>query len=380
MTPILPSAEKYRAIYSRLSHFRPLFLLSVVVPTCLAILYYGLFASDVYLSESRFVVRSPDKPAISGIGLLVKSSGLSTSSDEISATKDFLTSRDALRAINRGNAFERAFTVPGISMFDRFGGLGNNASFEGLFKYYSGKVKVEFETSSSITTLIVRAYDPKVAQHINEQLIEMAEQTVNGMSDRGRRDLIKIAQSEVDAAKAKAQGAAIALAQLRNQQGLIDPEKQATIQMQMISKLQDQLITTNTQLLEIRTLAPESPQITALQARASGLSREIARQSGAVAGTGNTRSLAASAVQYQRVSLESMFADKQLASALASLEEARSEARRKHAYFERVVEPNLADYPLEPRRFRGILSVFLLGLIAWGVLSLLLAGLMEHRD
>jgi capsular polysaccharide transport system permease protein len=375
---ILSDSDTSKPLLSRLPRFRPLFWLVVVLPTCLAILYYGLFASDLYISESRFIVRSPDKPAVSGLGLLVKGSGLSTAGDETFTTKDFLTSRDALRAINRDRAFERAFTAPTISQFDRFKGLGTGGTFESLFKYYGKKVKVESESSSSITTLIVRAYDPGVAKHFNEQLIEMAEQTVNRMSERGRADLIDIAQKEVDAAKDKSQSAAVALAQLRNRQGLIDPEKQATIQMQMISKLQDQLITTKTQLLELRTLAPRSEQIPVLEARARGLALEIDNQSSAVAG--NTRSLAASAVQYQRVSLENQFADKQLASALASLEAARSEARRKHAYVERVVEPNLPDYPLEPRRFRGVISVFVLGLIAWGVLSMLIAGLMEHRD
>jgi len=355
-----------------------MFWLAVVAPTFLALIYYGLLASDVYISESRFIVRSPDKPAVGGLGFLVKSSGLSTSGDEIYATKDYLTSRDALRAINHGNAFEKAFDTPNVSLFDRFNGFGANNTFEGLFKYYSGKIKVEYDSSSSITTLTVRAYDPKSAQRFNEQLLEMAEQTVNRMSERGRMDLINVAQNEVNVAKAQAQSSATALAQYRNQQGLLDPEKQAAVQMQMISKLQDQLIATRTQLLELRTLASASPQIPVLETRAKGLAREIDTQMGAVAG--NKGSLAASAVRYQRLAIENQFTEKQLSSALASLEEARSEARRKRAYLERVVEPNLPDYWLEPRRVRGVFSVFLVGLIVWGVLSLLLAGLMEHRD
>ena len=374
----MPLTENSGSNSSKMKRPSPIFWLAVVVPTLLALIYYGLLASDVYISESRFIVRSPDKPAVGGLGFLVKSSGLSTSGDEIYATKDYLTSRDALRAINRGNAFAKAFDMPSISFFDRFDGFGSNNTFEGLFKYYSGKIKVEYDSSSSITTLTVRAYDPKSAQRFNEQLLEMAEQTVNRMSERGRLDLINVAQKEVDLAKEQAQSSATALAQYRNQQGLLDPEKQAAVQMQMISKLQDQLIATRTQLLELRTLASASPQIPVLETRAKGLAREIDSQMGAVAG--NKGSLAASAVQYQRLTIQNQFTDKQLASALASLEEARSEARRKRAYLERVVEPNIPDYSLEPRRLRGIFSVFVVGLIVWGALSLLLAGLMEHRD
>lgn len=371
-------AQEFGSITDRVKRLPLLFWLAVVLPTTIAVLYFGVLASDVYISESRFVVRAPDKPAVSGLGFLVRSSGLSNAGDEIYATKDYLTSRDALRAIDRNKDFERAFSDPRISIFDRFDGLGDDGTFEALFKYYQRKVNVEYDTSSSIATLTVSAYDPRVAQRVNEQLLKMAEESVNKMSERGRNDLIAVAQNEVNAAKERSQDTAAALAQYRNQQGLLDPEKQATLQMQMISKLQDQLIATRTQLLELRTVASASPQIPVLQARADALAHEIDIQTGAVAGSKG--SLAASAVKYQRLMLDNQFAEKQLVSALASLEEARSEARRKRAYVDRVVQPNLPDYPLQPRRLRGIFSVFVLGLVAWGILSMLLSGLLEHRS
>ena len=49
-----------------LSHFgktNPLFLVTVLAPTLLSIVYFGLIKSDVYVSESRFVVRSSDRSA-----------------------------------------------------------------------------------------------------------------------------------------------------------------------------------------------------------------------------------------------------------------------------------------------------------------------------
>ena len=74
------------------------------------------------------------------------------------------------------------------------------------------------------------------------------------------------------------------------------------------------------------------------------------------------------------------FADKQFASALASLESARSEAERKQLYLERLVTPNLPDKALEPRRIRSVFMVLAVGLLAWGVVSLLVASIKEHAD
>jgi capsular polysaccharide transport system permease protein len=35
---------------------------------------------------------------------------------------------------------------------------------------------------------------------------------------------------------------------------------------------------------------------------------------------------------------------------------------------------------MEPRRIRSILTTFVLGIIVWGVLAMLFAGVREHQD
>jgi len=354
-----------------------LLLLTVVIPTALSILYFGSFASGVYVSESRFVVRSPDKPSVSGLGVLLKSAAFSNAGDEIYAADEYIQSRDALRALNNGNAVVRAYSNPYVSVFDRFNPLGMDGSFEELFNYFRKKVRVDYDSTSSITTLTVRAYSPHDAQEFNRQLLELAEDTVNRLNRRGRVDVVELSEREVQDAEQAARQAALNLAQFRNASGIIDPEKQAAVQIQMISKLQDELIGSRMQLLQLQSMAPENPQIPVLRVRVNGLAREIDKQLGLVAG--NRGSLSATAARYQRLQLEREFADKRLAAAMTSLQDARSEARRKQAYVERIAQPSAPDEAQEPRRIRGIFATLVLGLIAWAILSMLLGGVREHH-
>ena len=238
-----------------------LFLLAVVLPTMVAVLYFGFFASDIYVSESEFVVRSPDKPAVSGIGMLLKSTGFSNSGDEVYAAQEYVRSRDALRALNTNNAVRRSYSEPGISIFDRFNPLGLSGTFEDLYRYYTGKVGVQFDSTSSITHLTVRAFDPEDAHRFNRQLLELAESMVNRLNTRGRRDVLQFAASEVQDAQLASRNAALALARFRNTHGVVDPEQQAKVQLEMISKLQDELIGARMQLLQLRKIAPENPEI-----------------------------------------------------------------------------------------------------------------------
>jgi capsular polysaccharide transport system permease protein len=142
--------------------------------------------------------------------------------------------------------------------------------------------------------------------------------------------------------------------------------------------LQDQLITTETQLAQLQDFTPDNPQIPVLQTMAASLRREVEKQTSEIAGS--RKSLSDVAVEYQRLYIESQFADKQLTTLLASLAEARSEARKQAAYIERIAQPSRPDKAVEPKRLRGIFTTFVLGLIAFGILSMLLAGVREHRD
>jgi BexC/CtrB/KpsE family polysaccharide export inner-membrane protein len=382
--PISPDTEADRIVASStkrrgLKRFlRPdwLFLIVVIIPVALATLYFGFLASDIYVSEARFVVRSPEKPATTGLGVILKTAGFTNAGEEVSAAQSYATSRDALKAINKNDAFARAYSKPSISIFDRFNPLGMSGSFEDLYRYFQGKVTLQNDNATSITTLTVRAYDAQSARRFNEELLELSEQRVNRLNERGRHDLVTFAQAEVDQAKARASQAALALAAYRNRSGIIDPEKQAEAQMQMISKLQDSMIAAKTELAQLRRYAPQNPRIPVVQTQIGTLKAEINRELGEVAG--NRGSLAASAVQYQRLTLESEFAEKQLGGALASLEEAQNEARRKQVYVERIVQPNLPDAPIEPRRLRGIFAALVLSLLGYGILRMLLAGVREH--
>jgi capsular polysaccharide transport system permease protein len=354
-----------------------LFLLTVVLPTVLAVLYFGFIASDVYVSESQFVVRSPDKPASSGLGVLLKSTGFSNSGDEVFAAQDYVRSRDALRALNQNKAVARAYGNGSISIFDRFNPLGLSGTFEDLYRFYQGKVAVEYDNTSSIATLSVRAYSAGDAYRFNRQLLELAEALINRLNTRGRNDVVQFAAQEVQDAQLAARDAAVALAAFRNTHGVVDPEAQAKAQLEMISKLQDELIGARVQLQQLRAMAPENPQVPLLTTRISELQHQIDEQMGSVAGS--RRSLSQSAVQYERLELQRQYSDRRLAAAMNSLQDAEDEARRKQAYVERIAQPSLPDEAAEPRRMRGIFATFVLGLIAWGILRLLFAGVREHH-
>ena len=130
--------------------------------------------------------------------------------------------------------------------------------------------------------------------------------------------------------------------------------------------------------MQVRQVSPNNPQMGLLQNRVDALRKAVAAETAKV--MGGTASLAAKLPAYERLQLDKGFADRQLAGALAALDTARSEAARKQLYLERLVQPNLPDSAVEPRRLRNVVTVFLLGLVLWGVVTLVMASVREHMD
>ena len=356
-----------------------LFLFSTVIPTALAAVYFGFVASDVYVSESRFVVRSPERQVTSPLGLILRGAGFSRAQDDSYTVQDFILSRDALRAIEADLKVKAAFSGPEIDRLSRFAGIDWDDSFEAFHAYFQKKLTVQVDTASSITTLTTRAFTADGAYAINLRLLELGEDLVNKLNERGRQDMISFATREVEEAQRRAKEAAMALARFRNEQGVIDPEKQSAIPLQQIAKLQDELLATRVQILQLENVSRENPQLPVLRQRARLIEKEMDQQTARVAGAGD-RSLAGKAAEFQRVALEKEFADKMLASTMSTLEQARSEAQRKQLYLERIVQSSRPDGHTEPKRARNILVTLIVSLVVWGILSLLLAGIREHYE
>jgi len=357
----------------------------VLLPTLLAAWYYGLHAADVYIAESRFVLRSPERAAASPLGQFLRGAGFARAQDDSYAVQDFMLSRDALRALDAQIGLRQAFSDRSVDLLNRFAALDGDDSFEALHLYYRKKVTLALDSASSIATLTTRAFTAEDAHAMNLLLLEMGEALVNQLNTRGRADLVRFAAADVAEAETRAKAAALALADYRNRENVLDIDRQAALVLQQIARLQEDLLATRGQIRQLERIAPENPQLPVLREREALVANEVARESARVtgeragSGTGD-RSFASQAAEFTRLVLEKEFADRMLATALAALDQARSEAQRKQLYLERIVQPARPDQAMEPRRLRAIAATALAAALVWGVLVLLVASIREHMD
>ena len=111
----------------------------VGLPTLVACVYYFAIASDLYLSEAKFVVRSPKQVQTSTVGALLQSTGLATrAADDTELLQDFIMSRDVVRKLEQQNDLRAIFGRPEGDFVTRFPGILMRSDFEALFRRFQG--------------------------------------------------------------------------------------------------------------------------------------------------------------------------------------------------------------------------------------------------
>src|SRR5438876_9006259 len=73
----------------------------VGLPTLIAGVYFFAIASDLYLSEVKFVVHGPAKGPSSMLSAMLESAAASAVSEDTYAVHEYLMSRDAVRRLER---------------------------------------------------------------------------------------------------------------------------------------------------------------------------------------------------------------------------------------------------------------------------------------
>ncbi len=199
--------------FQRSKRINRLFLVTVLLPTLAAILYYGLIASDVYISEASFVVRTPERGQVAtSLGSFLQATGFSSDRIDSFAVQNFILSRDALRQLDERFNLRQAFSNPDIDFLNRFPGpLWWRTSFEDLHRYYQQNITaVQVDSLSSISSPSTHGAGLSAddAVRINQQLLVMGESLVNQLNERGMQDMIRFAADEVAIAEQKAKAAA----------------------------------------------------------------------------------------------------------------------------------------------------------------------------
>jgi capsular polysaccharide transport system permease protein len=354
------------------------FLLVGCLPTIIAATYYGLIASDIYVSEARYAIRSnSDSPSMSSLDTVLSGGSATSANEDAMVVRDFILSRDMVGELMERANIRHHYRSDDVDLVSR---LDDEASLEDFYEYYRQMILVAVDSTSNITTLRVRAFDPTTAHEIAQTIIELSEALVNTMSARIIDDTLRFARTEVDKTEARVRDASGALTRFRSESRSIDPGQETSAVLGIVTELESRLAEARTQLIEAKSfISSASPQIGVLDAKVQALKQQVVEERRRLASEGGMSTDYTQLIDdYEPLVLEQELAKQRYASTLTSLELARAEAQRKQRYLLPFVEPQIPDEAVEPRRLRAVTTVFLFSCLLYGIGGLIWAAVKDH--
>lgn len=350
---------------------------TLVGPTVVAAVYFGLVVTPRYESETQFIVRGiQSNRTIPGLESLMQAIGIARSSDDSNVVLDYLTSRDALAALEVALPLRAMYGHKSADPLSRFPRPFFGESFERLYWYYQDRVSAIADPDTGIITVKAEAFVPEDARAIARQLLSQSEALVNTMNARMEADTVQSAETVVAEATKAVMEAHDEVTRFRNAEMVVDPSQNAIAQLTTIADLSTEVDEVLAKISESSKLSPSSPGVRALKAKADALTAQIAVEQKALAGPHSA--VADKVSSYERLMVLRDLADQGLEAATVSLTSARADARRQHIYVEVIAAPNLADESTQPESLRLVASTFAVSAAAFAVMWLLSVGVREH--
>jgi capsular polysaccharide transport system permease protein len=351
----------------------------VLLPTLLAALYLFVFAADQYESETVFVVRGTQSegPRAGSLTELLGIAGAgSPAQAENRSVGQYLLSHDALKALKAGGIdLVAIWRRPEADLLSRLWYAQPTA--ESLLEYYQDHVFLAYDPDDGMTRLRVRAYRPDDAKAITTALLKLGEERINTFNNRALDTVMAASTKDVATAERELADIQRQLTRFREGRRDIDPRANAAGTQELVGTLEGQLAQAKAQYSAMSgVLAPDSPQLKALQSRIRGLQSQIGSQTGRLTGAG--AAIAPRLADYEELLLRQSFAAKRYEAARSAQQLARNQAIRQQLFIVPVVDPNLPEKSLYPKRFILLASIFAGLLVSWGIGWLLVAGIREH--
>ncbi|MDP2358059.1 MAG: hypothetical protein Q8M31_18625 [Beijerinckiaceae bacterium] len=353
-----------------------LFLALVAAPAIVAMLYFGVIAADRFVSESKFVIRAPGA-ASAGVGMLMRGEASNRVADDTHAVNAFMMSRDAAAELARDHGLRDVMSRLEGDIFARFPNFYTHSNDEKFFEAYKRFINVQVDSSTGISTLKVSAFRADDAKRTAEALLNTGENFINRLRERSTRDEIAFAISLVDEARGQLVAVVQRLADYRNEQQTLNPQEESTSRLAALTKLATEISQLEAALAQQIAMAPQSPGISPMREKVRSLRDELGRQRKLL--VGDEGSMATKFQGYELLMVERELASRALVEAVVRMEGARQEGQRQSLYLQRIVEPNLPDYPASPYRFLGVLISIALALVFFWLGKNMMRLILEHR-
>jgi capsular polysaccharide transport system permease protein len=344
------------------------FALFFALPNIASGLYYGLLASDQFMSETRFTVRTSEPmQAADQFGDM---SGIPSAKivQDTQIVANYIISRTMLERLEREADFIGRYSSDQADWLAR---LPEGETIEERLEYWESMVDVGISPSSGIITVQVRAFSAEDARAIVQEVVAASEALINDLNDRIWNDATASARAQVERATASLSQARQAFETARNESGILAVEETSTSLSALLTQLMGEKIELEGRMNAVSdNVSRDAPQMRVLAREIEAKDQQIAQLRSQIASTnGGGTTLADTSTVFSQLTLEQTIAEQQLTASITALEQLQYLSQQQLMYLDPFLAPTLPDGAEYPRRAFWSMIIFVVSLLTFGIVA-----------
>ncbi|GAK71873.1 putative capsule polysaccharide export protein [Agrobacterium rubi TR3 = NBRC 13261] len=351
------------------------FFLIVIFPSILSLLYFVFVASNQYVAEARFAVRSlAEDSATENVdsGLM----SMQASSQDANIVTSFIRSPEILRRLDGKIDYREMFANEDADFLARF---DDQASNEEFLDYWLKHVSAFIDGPSGIVTLTAQTFRPEDSKKLVSAILDESEKLVNEMTVRAREDMLLSFRNEVTRTSKTYSEALTKVNSLQKQSGLLSPTEQAEQKSSLLTGLLAQKMDVDARMFVVRqSSGANSPSYRQLKLTRESLEDQIADLRNQLTGSEGA-SISNVITEFTALETDRLVAEKLYESARRNYDQALSAALKKALYITVFVNPVLPEEAIYPKRLVAPFLIFLGLVVLWSTLALVWASVEDHR-
>lgn len=342
----------------------------------IAVLYFGLVASDRYVSRAEIIIKQADQIKMLPDALSMLGIGGSNHQDVL-LVQDYLKSWDLLAKLDKELGLKSHYQSNEMDYFSR---LPNDVSREDFIEYYRKHLTLRLDELSGVLTIELQAFDPEYGQRVVGMMLKESERFINKLGHQVALDQLTFVEKEVNRAYQRLQDEKAKVLAFQNSHQLISPESTSSARLGVVSQIEGELVRQQAELKQLRSYMRETaPGVISVQSRVNALTKQLKQEQAKLTGL-DKDSMNEITAGYLDVQTQATLAADLYKTGLISLEQARVEAYRKLKHLLIITQPTLAEDAEYPRRLYNLATVGVLLCLFYGLIVMGLATLREHQD
>lgn len=347
-----------------------------VVLILLVSFYWGIWASNRYVSHAHVVISMPQISTAQGNF----SSEDASISREMAASlllRDYIRSADMLTYLEKNTDIREHFSQHG----DLFSRLWNkNAPMEKLLKYYQSIVSAEPDEYSGVMHVDVQAYSPEEAHSLASAILEQGQRHMNEMAQRVAQEQVRFLEQQSELLQSQYQQAQQASLTFQNEHNLPEPTQTLQNFGSIVGQLQSRLASLKARKASLAAFqSPRSAEMMSVNNQINATQRQIDSEQERLASQSG-RPLNSVAAEFQVLQLRTQFALQAYSGVLTALQNARVAAVNQTVQVSYLQRPTLPQYSEEPTRVYNIAVFAMIALFITLIVNMLILIIKDHKD